>query len=46
VCGCVFRHNTFVVLVFMFVALFRHYYRRLAKSAGKDFRDGAVVLFE
>jgi hypothetical protein len=25
---------------------FRHYYRSLAKSARKDFRDGAVVLFE
>jgi hypothetical protein len=25
---------------------FRHYYRSLAKSAGKDFRDGAVVPFE
>jgi hypothetical protein len=23
-----------------------HYYRSLAKSAGKDFRDGAVVPFE
>jgi hypothetical protein len=26
--------------------VFRHYYRSLAKSAGKDFRDGAVVPFE
>jgi hypothetical protein len=26
--------------------VFRHYYRGLAKSAGKDFRDGAVVPFE
>jgi hypothetical protein len=26
--------------------VFRHYYRILAKSAGKDFRDGAVVPFE
>jgi hypothetical protein len=25
---------------------FRHYYRSLAKSPGKDFRDGAVVPFE
>jgi hypothetical protein len=24
----------------------RHYYRSVAKSAGKDFRDGAVVPFE
>jgi hypothetical protein len=24
----------------------RHYYRSLAKSAAKDFRDGAVVPFE
>jgi hypothetical protein len=26
--------------------VFRHYYRSLAKSAGKDFRDGAVVPFQ
>jgi hypothetical protein len=26
--------------------VFRHHYRSLAKSAGKDFRDGAVVPFE
>jgi hypothetical protein len=26
--------------------VFRHYYCSLAKSAGKDFRDGAVVPFE
>ena len=26
--------------------VFRHYYSSLAKSAGKDFRDGAVVPFE
>jgi hypothetical protein len=26
--------------------VFRHYYRSLAKSAVKDFRDGAVVPFE
>jgi hypothetical protein len=26
--------------------VFRHYYRSLAKSVGKDFRDGAVVPFE
>jgi hypothetical protein len=26
--------------------VFRHYYRSLAKSAEKDFRDGAVVPFE
>jgi hypothetical protein len=26
--------------------VFRHYYRSLAKSAGKDFRDGAFVPFE
>ena len=26
--------------------VFRHYYRSMAKSAGKDFRDGAVVPFE
>jgi hypothetical protein len=26
--------------------VFRHYYRSLAKDAGKDFRDGAVVPFE
>ena len=26
--------------------VFRHSYRSLAKSAGKDFRDGAVVPFE
>jgi hypothetical protein len=25
---------------------FHYYYRSLAKSAGKDFRDGAVVPFE
>jgi hypothetical protein len=25
---------------------FRHFYRSLAKSAWKDFRDGAVVPFE
>ena len=24
----------------------RHYYKSIAKSAGKDFRDGAVVPFE
>jgi hypothetical protein len=26
--------------------VFRHYYRSMAKSAGKDFHDGAVVPFE
>jgi hypothetical protein len=26
--------------------VFRHYYRSLARSARKDFRDGAVVPFE
>ena len=26
--------------------VFRHHYRSLATSAGKDFRDGAVVPFE
>jgi hypothetical protein len=26
--------------------VFRHYYRSLPKSAGKDFRDGAVVPFK
>ena len=26
--------------------IFRHYYRSLAKSAGKNYRDGAVVPFE
>jgi hypothetical protein len=26
--------------------VFRHFYRRLAQSAGKDYRDGAVVPFE
>jgi hypothetical protein len=26
--------------------VFRHFYRSLAKSAGKDFREGAVVPFE
>jgi hypothetical protein len=26
--------------------VFRHYYRSLAKSNGKDFRDGAVVPYE
>ena len=26
--------------------MFRHYYKSIAKSAGKDFRDGAVVPFE
>jgi hypothetical protein len=26
--------------------VFRHHYRSLAKSAGKDFHDGAVVPFE
>jgi hypothetical protein len=26
--------------------VFRHYCRSLAKGAGKDFRDGAVVPFE
>jgi hypothetical protein len=26
--------------------VFCHYYRSLANSAGKDFRDGAVVVFE
>jgi hypothetical protein len=25
--------------------VFRHYYRSMAKSAGKDFRDGAAVPF-
>ena len=26
--------------------VFRHYYKSIAKCAGKDFRDGAVVPFE
>ena len=26
--------------------VFRYYYQSMAKSAGKDFRDGAVVPFE
>ena len=26
--------------------VFRHYYESIAKCAGKDFRDGAVVPFE
>ena len=26
--------------------VFRHYYQSIAKCAGKDFRDGAAVLFE
>ncbi len=26
--------------------IFRHYYRSMAKSSGKDFRDAAVVAFE
>jgi hypothetical protein len=26
--------------------VFRHYYRSLENSTGKDFRDGAVVPFE
>ena len=26
--------------------VFRRYYQGIAKSAGKDFRDGAVVSFE
>ena len=26
--------------------VFRHYYKSIAKSAGKDYRDGAVVPFE
>ena len=26
--------------------VFRHYYQRIAKCAGKDFRDSAVVPFE
>ena len=26
--------------------VFRRYYQGIAKSAGKDFRDGAVVPFE
>ena len=26
--------------------VFRHYYKSIAKCAGKDYRDGAVVPFE
>ena len=26
--------------------VFRHYYKSIAKWAGKDYRDGAVVPFE
>ena len=26
--------------------VFRHYYKSIAKCAGKDFRDGAVVPFD
>jgi hypothetical protein len=36
----------FVRTMYWLQQAFRHYYRSLAKSAGKDFRDGAVVPFE
>jgi hypothetical protein len=43
-------HVRYILNAYIFVRgrgiVFRHYYRSLAKSAGKDFRDGAVVPFE
>ena len=42
-----------ILLVYTYTALvrgrgvvFRHYYKSIAKCAGKDYHDGAVVPFE
>ena len=42
-----------VIVFFIYIWLvrgrgvvFRHYYKSIAKCAGKDYRDGAVVPFE
>jgi hypothetical protein len=40
------RENLSCALVRSRGIVFRHFYRSLAKSAGKIFRDGAVVPFE
>jgi hypothetical protein len=43
---CISRQYLSCALVRGRGIVFRHYYRSLAKSAGKDFRDSAVVPFE
>ena len=35
-----------VVALWRSGVVFRHYYKSIAKCAGKDYRDGAVVPFE
>ena len=44
--GCVLRSSLSCALVRGRGVVFRHYYKSIAKCAGKDYRDGDVVPFK